>query len=151
MVSRSNRSGNRHWRRWKQRYNRVLNRWESKRTSLKIKGTRGKMSSLAESKYSPPENVNYHVNSGTRPWKASRGLIEERRRRVCHGHDETVEHLVAGCTALSNTWIFNKTQQNADDTHGHLGERTQVDWSWHGVLQRTTRKSTELRSSNLTV
>ena len=38
----------------------------------------------------------------TRPWKVTQGLIEDGRCRVCHGYDETVEHPVAGCTALSN-------------------------------------------------
>ena len=36
----------------------------------------------------------------TRSWKASRGLVEDRRCRVCHGHDETVEDLVAGLHCL---------------------------------------------------
>ena len=38
----------------------------------------------------------------TRPWKKTRGLIENGWCRVCHGYDETVEHPVAGCTELSN-------------------------------------------------
>ena len=39
----------------------------------------------------------------TRPWKVARGMIEDARCRVCHGHDKTVEQLVAGCTLLSNS------------------------------------------------
>ena len=39
----------------------------------------------------------------TRSWKAACGLIGDESFRACHGHDKTVEHLVAGCTALSNT------------------------------------------------
>ena len=39
----------------------------------------------------------------TRSWKTAHGLVEDGRCRVCHGHDETVEHLVAGCTVLSNS------------------------------------------------
>ena len=37
----------------------------------------------------------------TRSWRVARGLIEDGRCRVCHGHDETVEHLVAGYIVFS--------------------------------------------------
>ena len=39
----------------------------------------------------------------TRSWKATRGLIEGGKCRVFHGQNETVEHLVAGCSVLSNS------------------------------------------------
>ena len=39
----------------------------------------------------------------TKSWKRARELTEDGRSRVCHGHDETVEQLVAGCIALSNS------------------------------------------------
>ena len=38
-----------------------------------------------------------------RPWKAAREMIEDGRCRVCHGHNKTVEQLVAGWTVLSNS------------------------------------------------
>ena len=37
----------------------------------------------------------------TRSWKAARGLVQDGYWRVCH--DETIEHLVAGCKVLANT------------------------------------------------
>ena len=39
----------------------------------------------------------------TRPWKVARGLLEDRRCRVCFEQIETVEHLVAGCKVLANS------------------------------------------------
>ena len=39
----------------------------------------------------------------TRSWKAGRGLIEDGRCWVCHGHVQTVEHLVAGFIVLCNS------------------------------------------------
>ena len=39
----------------------------------------------------------------TRSWKTTQRLIKDGKCRVCHGHDETVKHLVAGCTVLSNS------------------------------------------------
>ena len=39
----------------------------------------------------------------TRSCKAARRLIEDGRCQVCYGHDKTVEHLVDGCVALSNS------------------------------------------------
>ena len=39
----------------------------------------------------------------TRSWKATRGQIEDGKCRVCHGKNKTVEHLVAGCSVLSNS------------------------------------------------
>ena len=44
----------------------------------------------------------------TRSWKATRGPIEDGRYRICHGHNETVEQLVAGCTVLSNNKYLGK-------------------------------------------
>ena len=38
----------------------------------------------------------------TRAWKAARGLIEDRRCRICFSHGGTVEHLAAGCRVLAN-------------------------------------------------
>ena len=35
--------------------------------------------------------------------ESNQGLIEDGRCQVCHGQDETVEHLVVGCTILSNS------------------------------------------------
>ena len=35
-------------------------------------------------------------------WKVSRGLAQDRRCRVYHERDETVEHIVAGCKVLAN-------------------------------------------------
>lgn len=35
--------------------------------------------------------------------KAARGLIEDKRRGVCHENNEMVEHLVTGCSVLSNS------------------------------------------------
>ena len=37
----------------------------------------------------------------TKSWKVSRGLTQDRRCRVCHERDETVEHFVAGCKVLA--------------------------------------------------
>ena len=34
--------------------------------------------------------------------EVSRGLAQDRRCRVCHERDETVEHIVAGCKVLAN-------------------------------------------------
>ena len=39
----------------------------------------------------------------TRSWKAAQRLIEDGSCQVCHGYDEMVENLIAGCTALSNS------------------------------------------------
>ena len=39
----------------------------------------------------------------TRAWKATRGLIEDGRCRICFSLGETVEHLVAGCRVLTNS------------------------------------------------
>ena len=39
----------------------------------------------------------------TRSWKVTRGLIEDGKCQVCHGQNERVEHLVAGCSVLSNS------------------------------------------------
>ena len=39
----------------------------------------------------------------TRSWKVSRGLAQDKRCRVCHERDETVEHIVAGCKILANS------------------------------------------------
>ena len=39
----------------------------------------------------------------TRSWKAARGLVQDKRCRVCNELDETVEHLVAGCKVLANS------------------------------------------------
>ena len=39
----------------------------------------------------------------TRSCKAPRGLIEDGWCRVCQGYNKMVEHLVAGCTILSNS------------------------------------------------
>ena len=33
----------------------------------------------------------------TKPWKAVRGLAQDRHCRVCHERDETIEQLIAGC------------------------------------------------------
>ena len=38
-----------------------------------------------------------------RSWKVAQGLIEDGKCQVCHGEDETVEHLAAECTVLSNS------------------------------------------------
>ena len=38
----------------------------------------------------------------TKSWKASRGLAQDRRCRVCHERDENVEHIVVGCKVLVN-------------------------------------------------
>ena len=38
----------------------------------------------------------------TRSWKAARGLVQDRRCRVCREKDGTIEHLVAGCKILAN-------------------------------------------------
>ena len=38
-----------------------------------------------------------------RSWKVAQGLIENGKCQVCHGEDETVEHLAAECTVLSNS------------------------------------------------
>ena len=40
-----------------------------------------------------------------RTWKVARGLIEDGGCQVCHGHDETVEHLVAGCSFLTSEYL----------------------------------------------
>ena len=45
----------------------------------------------------------------TRTWKMTRELIEDGRCRVYHGHDETVEHLVAECSVLNSEYL---TRQN---------------------------------------
>ena len=45
----------------------------------------------------------------TRTWKMIQGLIEDGRCRVYHGHDETVEHLVAECSVLNSEYL---TRQN---------------------------------------
>ena len=39
----------------------------------------------------------------TRSWKAVRGSVQDRRCRVCHKRDESIEHLVAGCKVLGNS------------------------------------------------
>ena len=39
----------------------------------------------------------------TRSWKEARGLTDNGRCRICTQHSETVEHLVAGCTKLTNS------------------------------------------------
>ena len=39
----------------------------------------------------------------TKSWKVSKGLVQDRRSRVCHERDETVEHIVAGCKVLANS------------------------------------------------
>ena len=39
----------------------------------------------------------------TRSWKVTRGLVQDRRCRICHEGDETVEHLVAGCKVMVNS------------------------------------------------
>ena len=36
-------------------------------------------------------------------WKVARGITEDRRCRVCHEQNETVEYLVAGCKVLANS------------------------------------------------
>ena len=41
----------------------------------------------------------------TRTWKVTRGMIEDGRCRVYHGHDETVEHLVAECSVLNSEYL----------------------------------------------
>ena len=38
----------------------------------------------------------------TRALKATRGLTEDGRCRICFSHGETVVHLVAGCRVLAN-------------------------------------------------
>ena len=42
----------------------------------------------------------------TRYWKATQGLIEDGKCQLCHGHDETVQHLVTGGTVLSKSEYF---------------------------------------------
>ena len=44
----------------------------------------------------------------TKSWKVSRGLAQDRRYRVCHERDETVEHIVAGCKVLANNEYFTR-------------------------------------------
>ena len=44
----------------------------------------------------------------TRSWKQTRGLMEDRRCRVCFQHIETVEHLVAGCQKLANSEYISR-------------------------------------------
>ena len=41
-----------------------------------------------------------------RSWKAACGIIGDESFRACHGHNKTAAHLVAGCTALSNSEYF---------------------------------------------
>ena len=60
------------------------------------------MSSLADSKFSLAKNAIYHE---ARTWKVARGLIEDGLCRVCHGHDETMEHLVVGCSVLTSEYL----------------------------------------------
>ena len=65
------------------------------------------MSSLADSKSSPRETSSImsmlKQMVETRSWRAARGLIEHGRCRVCHGHDEKVEYIVAGCIVFPNS------------------------------------------------
>ena len=44
----------------------------------------------------------------TRSWKAARGLVQNRRCRVCHERHETIEHLVAGCKVLANSEYLSR-------------------------------------------
>ena len=44
----------------------------------------------------------------TRSWKASRGLVQSGRCRVCNDQEETVEHLVAGCKVLANNEYLSR-------------------------------------------
>ena len=44
----------------------------------------------------------------TRSWKASRGLMQSGRCRVCNDQEETVEHLVAGCKVLANNEYLSR-------------------------------------------
>ena len=44
----------------------------------------------------------------TRSWKATRGLIQDKRCRVCYERDETIEHLVAGCKVLAKNEYLSR-------------------------------------------
>ena len=44
----------------------------------------------------------------TRSWKVARGLVQDRRCRVCHERDETIEHLVARCKVLANSEYLSR-------------------------------------------
>ena len=44
----------------------------------------------------------------TRSWKAVRGLVQDKRCRVCHERDETIEHLVAGCKVLAKSEYLSR-------------------------------------------
>ena len=113
MVSGSKRSRNWHGKEWKQHFKWVLNRSESKCTSLKI----SKVDSLENKRRNAISSwlkIFTHQKAlsimsvleqmvETRSWKAAQGLVEDGRCRVSHVHDETVKHLEAECIALFNS------------------------------------------------
>ena len=44
----------------------------------------------------------------TKSWKVSRGLTQDKRCRVCHERDETIEHIIAGCKVLANSEYLSR-------------------------------------------
>ena len=44
----------------------------------------------------------------TRSWKAARGLVLDRRCRVFHERDETIDYLVARCKVLANSEYLSR-------------------------------------------
>ena len=66
---------------------------------------RRRISFLVEPKLTRKDNIMMILEQmvQTRYWKAARGLVRDRRPRVCHERDKTIEHLVAGCKVLENS------------------------------------------------
>ena len=98
---------------WKRYFKKVLNRWESRCISLKSNKsdslenkrrnvTFGWLKSLYPQKTSSIMSM-LEQSVETRSWKAAQRLTGNGRCWVFHGHLETVEHLVAGCIALSHS------------------------------------------------
>ena len=65
----------------------------------------------------------------TRSWKVARRLIEDGRCQVCHGHDQTVEQLVAGCTILPNSEYLARHNRALTMLAVKRMQKIEVDWS----------------------
>ena len=70
----------------------------------------------------------------TRSWKAAQGIIEDGRCLVCHRHDETMKHLAAGWTILSNSEYLarhNRALMIFAVTWANKNELIEVDTVWY--------------------